>query len=56
MLEKVEAVAKDRGCIKLTLEVLDGNQTAKNAYVKFGFAGYELDPVMGKAGFWDKAL
>jgi ribosomal protein S18 acetylase RimI-like enzyme len=56
MLAKVAAVAKDKGCCKLTLEVLDGNQTAKNAYIKFGFAGYELDPVMGKAMFWDKPL
>ena len=56
MLHYVEAVAKQKGCCKITLEVLEGNQVAKNAYLKFGFAGYELDPKMGKAVFWEKTL
>lgn len=56
MLEKVEEVARERGCCKLTLEVLEGNTVAKNAYAKFGFGGYELDPELGGAGFWEKAL
>lgn len=56
MMEKVESIAKERGVCKLTLEVLQGNEVAKNAYIKFGFAGYELDPAMGKAMFWEKAL
>ena len=56
MLEKVEEVAKQRGCCKLTLEVLTGNIPAKASYQKFGFEGYELDPEMGKAEFWEKAL
>jgi len=56
MLDKVEEVARQRGCCKLTLEVLEGNKVAQNAYMKFGFAGYELDPEMGSAMFWQKAL
>lgn len=56
MLEAVEAIARQRGCCKLTLEVLDGNEPAKNAYIKFGFSGYELDPRQGKALFWEKEL
>lgn len=56
MLDEVERVAKQKGCCKLTLEVLEGNKVAKNAYVKFGFSGYELDPEMGKALFWEKTL
>lgn len=56
MMEKVEFIAKERGVCKLTLEVLEGNVVAKNAYIKFGFAGYELDPEMGKAMFWEKVL
>jgi ribosomal protein S18 acetylase RimI-like enzyme len=56
MLQYVEDIAKEKGCCKVTLEVLEGNQVAKNAYLKFGFAGYELDPKMGKALFWEKAL
>lgn len=56
MLEKVEEVARERNCCKLTLEVLQGNTLAQNAYLKFGFAGYELDPEMGGAMFWQKPL
>lgn len=56
MLERVEQIAKEKDCCKLTLEVLEGNNIAKNAYIKFGFSGYELDPEMGKALFWEKAL
>lgn len=54
MLSKVEEIAKSKGCCKITLEVLEGNHVAKSSYIKFGFAGYELDPVMGKALFWQK--
>jgi len=56
LLEAVQSMAKARGCCKLTLELLEGNTPAKNAYLKFGFDGYELDPEMGKAYFWEKAL
>ncbi len=56
MLEAVQNIAIDKGCSKLTLEVLEGNKVAQNSYSKFGFAGYELDPAMGKAMFWQKAL
>jgi len=56
MLSKVEEVATQRGCCKLTLEVLSKNEPAKASYQNFGFEGYELDPKMGKAEFWEKAL
>ncbi|MFT7004935.1 MAG: ribosomal protein S18 acetylase RimI-like enzyme [Sulfurimonas sp.] len=56
MLSKVEEIAKQRGCCKITLEVLEGNTVAQNAYTKFGFAAYELDPKMGKALFWQKNI
>jgi|TARA_B110000902_G_scaffold47832_1_gene54381 GNAT superfamily N-acetyltransferase len=56
MLQTVEEVARQRGCCKITLEVLEGNTVAKNAYLKFGFAGYALDPNMGNAMFWEKGL
>ncbi|MDP7593816.1 MAG: GNAT family N-acetyltransferase [Litorilituus sp.] len=56
MFEEVEQVALARGCCKLTLEVLEGNTVAQNAYKKLGFAAYELDPEMGKALFWQKKL
>ena len=56
MLLLVEEVAVRRGCCKLTLEVLEGNASAKTAYTQFGFSGYELDPKMGSAMFWDKKI
>jgi ribosomal protein S18 acetylase RimI-like enzyme len=56
MLQKVETIARERGCCKITLEVLSNNIIAKNAYAKFGFAGYELDPTAGQALFWEKPL
>ncbi|MBP9642449.1 GNAT family N-acetyltransferase [Budvicia aquatica] len=56
MLDKVEQFAKQKGCCKITLEVLEGNDIAKASYRKFGFAGYELDPAMGGAMFWQKKI
>jgi GNAT superfamily N-acetyltransferase len=56
LLQKVEDIAFDLGCCKLTLEVLEGNHVAQSAYKAFGFNGYELNPKMGKALFWEKKL
>lgn len=56
MISVVETIAQERNACKLTLEVLEGNKIAQNAYLKYGFAGYELDPTMGKAMFWEKPL
>ncbi len=56
MLEVAEPVAHRLGCCKMTLEVLEGNVAAQAAYQSCGFAGYELDPCMGKALFWKKKL
>lgn len=56
LLQKVEEVAKQRGACKLTLEVLEGNHVAQHSYEKFGFAGYVLDPAVGRAMFWQKKL
>ncbi len=56
LLQKVEAIAVTLGCCKLTLEVLEGNKLAQAAYIANGFAGYQLDPEMGRALFWQKKL
>ncbi|MFC1838625.1 GNAT family N-acetyltransferase [Thermodesulfobacteriota bacterium] len=56
LLEKIEEIARSRSCCKLTLEVLSRNEVAKISYEKFGFSGYELDPKLGKALFWQKKL
>ena len=56
MVEVVEQEAQRRGAVKLTLEVLSGNQAARKAYLRMGFAGYQLDPAMGTAEFMQKWL
>ena len=56
LLQAAEDLAIEKNCCKVTLEILEGNEPAKRAYLKFGFAGYELDPEMGKAMFWQKKL
>ncbi len=56
LLAEAEQHARNLGCCKLTLEVLAGNQPARQAYGKFGFAGYELDPAKGQALFLQKRL
>ena len=56
ILAKAEELARERKCCKLTLEVLEGNKIAQRAYRSFGFEGYELDPKIGKAMFWQKKL
>ncbi len=56
LLQAVETEAIARGCCKITLEVLEGNHSARRAYRKFGFQGYELDPAMGQAIFLQKKL
>ncbi len=56
MLARVEELARQRGCCKLTLEVLSNNAVAQGAYRKFGFSTYQLDPEAGQALFWQKNL
>jgi ribosomal protein S18 acetylase RimI-like enzyme len=56
LLGKAEELARQRGCCKLTLEVLSGNETAKAVYRRVGFSDYQLDPAKGHALFWEKKL
>lgn len=56
MLEKVEEIAVEKNCCKITLEVLCNNEPAKASYQKFGFSDYELDPNAGSALFWQKKI
>lgn len=56
MLAEVEAIARERGACKLTLEVLQGNAPAIKLYERIGFAGYQLDPALGNAQFLQKWL
>lgn len=56
MLELVEALARERGACKLTLEVLSGNGGAVKLYQRVGFGDYALGSTMGTANFMQKWL
>lgn len=56
MLGEVETIARERGCCKLTLEVLQGNTPAIHLYETTGFVGYQLAGGMGQAMFLQKPL
>lgn len=56
LFAEVEAIARERGACKLTLEVLSGNRAARTFYEKLGFDDYRLDPGMGHAQFMQKWL
>ncbi len=52
----IEKESRERGCCKITLEVLSGNERAKRVYSDLGFHPYVLDPNLGAAQFWEKPL
>ena len=56
LFAEVEAIARERGACKLTLEVLDGNVSARALYRRLGFSAYQLAPAMGQAQFLHKWL
>ena len=56
LFAEVEAIARERGACKLTLEVLSGNRAARGLYERLGFDDYRLDPAMGEARFMQKWL
>ncbi len=56
MFAVIEAVARERGAAKVTLEVLEGNKGACALYASLGYGDFVLDPAMGRALFWQKKL
>lgn len=56
LLAALDDVAARRGCCKITLEVLQGNEPAKALYRQIGYQGYELAGDTGQAMFWQKKL
>jgi GNAT superfamily N-acetyltransferase len=56
LLGWAEALARESGCCKLTLEVLSGNARAMAVYGAAGYAPYALDPAAGKALLLQKIL
>lgn len=51
LIQSVKAIASDRACCKITLEVRNDNQTAQNLYLSEGF--HECNPSMY---FWEVSL
>jgi len=56
LLEAVEAKARELGCCKLTLEVMDKNHQAVRMYQAAGFERYSLQREAGAAIFMSKPL
>jgi len=51
LLARVKQLARNLGCCKITLEVLDGNIPGKALYTSQGFELYTLGPQTGHAVF-----
>ncbi len=56
LLQRVSEIATQRGCCKVTLEVLEGNLPARKVYARCGFKNYVLDDSLGHAIFLQKLL
>jgi ribosomal protein S18 acetylase RimI-like enzyme len=56
LLEAVEGKARELGCCKLTLEVMDNNDHALRAYEAAGFSRYSLQEDAATAIFLTKPL
>ena len=56
LILELESSARQRGCGKLTLEVLERNLGAQALYRELGFEGYQLQEEFGRALFWQKVL
>jgi GNAT superfamily N-acetyltransferase len=56
LLAAVEQKARETGCCKLTLEVLENNHPAKRIYEQFGFAPAMYQAAAGRALFFSKRL
>ena len=56
LLEEVARIATDRGCCKVTLEVLVGNEIAKRVYHTAGFNPAAMHEAAGPYEFWEKPL
>ena len=56
LLDEIASVASERGCCKVTLEVLTGNVTAKSVYLRAGFRPSADGESHGPYEFWDCPL
>jgi ribosomal protein S18 acetylase RimI-like enzyme len=56
LMAEVEAIAREKDCCKITLEVLTGNGPAMQLYRDLGYGDYVLGETHGTAVFWQKKL
>ena len=56
ILANIYDLAQEKGCCKITLEVLEGNDVAQNSYLKAGFQPFSLNADLGNAMFWQRKL
>ena len=56
LMATIEDYCREKGFPKMTLECLEKNMPARNAYIKHGFKPYELKPEYGPALFFQKVL
>lgn len=56
LLRAVELEAQRRGCVKLTLEVLENNRKARGLYESLGFAQAVYSSTSGGGLFYSKAV
>ncbi len=56
LLTRAEELARSKGCVKLSLEVLEDNAGARDLYESFGFRDYELGGARRRTFFLTKPL
>jgi ribosomal protein S18 acetylase RimI-like enzyme len=56
MLRAVEAAARDRGCVKVTLEVQENNRRARQIYERAGFGQGVYGDATGGSLFYSKMV
>ena len=56
LLRRSRSVARQRWALPITWKSPEGNTIAQSAYRACGYAGYELDPKLGRAMFWQNKL
>lgn len=56
LLAEIARIAADRGCCKVTLEVLVGNEIAKRVYQTAGFEPAAQREAAGPYEFWEKPV
>ena len=56
ILERIERIARENGCVRIDLEVVEGNEPAKRLYARNGFVAASPNPDLGIEQHWNKTL